>query len=84
MLLITVLHLNLNKKITGVTDDNGRYNVEIMKPLKYLSNFWRILEMPSVNCEINLILTWSDICVLFKDTKATKFTKQIQNVMFQL
>ena len=27
--------------------------------LKYLSNFWRILEMPLINCEVNLILTWS-------------------------
>ena len=30
-----------------------------MVPLKYLSNFWRTLEMPLINCEINLILTWS-------------------------
>ena len=30
-----------------------------MVPLKYLSNFWRILEIPSINCEVNLILTWS-------------------------
>ena len=30
-----------------------------MVPLKYLSNFWRILEMPLINCEITLLLTWS-------------------------
>ena len=36
-----------------------------MVPLKYLSNFWRTLEMPLINCEINLILTWSSTCVLF-------------------
>ena len=30
-----------------------------MIPLKYLSNFWRTLEMPLINCEIELILTWS-------------------------
>ena len=35
-----------------------------MVPLKYLSNFWRTLEMPLINCEVNLILTWSSICVL--------------------
>ena len=33
-------------------------NVKIIVPLKYLSNFWRTLEMPLINCEINLILTW--------------------------
>ena len=35
-----------------------------MVPLKYLSNFWRTLEMPLINCEVNLILTWSSICLL--------------------
>ena len=51
--------LILKQKVTGQTGDNGRiYNVEIMVPLKYLSNFWRtLLEMLSINCEINLILT---------------------------
>ena len=34
-----------------------------MVPLKYLSNFWRTLEMPLINCEVNLILTWSSKCV---------------------
>ena len=45
-----------------------------MVPLKHLSNFWRTPEMPITNHEINLILTWSDKCVLFNDTKATTFT----------
>ena len=35
-----------------------------MVPLKYLSNLWRTLEMPLINCEVNLILTWSSTCVL--------------------
>ena len=51
--------------ITGQTDNNGRIdNVEIIVPLKYLSNFWRTLEMPWINCEVNLILTWSADCVI--------------------
>ena len=33
--------------------------VQIVVPWKYLSNFWRTLEMPLINCDINLILTWS-------------------------
>ena len=56
---------NSKTKITGTTDDNGRIdNVEIMVPLKYLSNFWRTLEMPLINCEVELILTWSADCVI--------------------
>ena len=35
-----------------------------MVSLKYLSNFWRSREMPLINCEINLILTWSANCVI--------------------
>ena len=33
-------------------------------PLKYLSNFWRSLEMPLVNCKIELKLKWTKHCVL--------------------
>ena len=39
--------------------DNGRKAVEIMVPLKYISNFWITLEMPLINCDINLSLNWS-------------------------
>ena len=39
-------------------------NLEIVVPLKYLSNFWRSLDMPLVNCEISLTLAWSQNCVL--------------------
>ena len=55
---------NFKAKITGRTGDDGTKSVEIMVPLKYLSNFWRTLEMPLINCEVNLILTWSSTCVL--------------------
>ena len=52
-------------KITGPTDNTGRIdNVEIMVSLKYLSNFWRTLEMLLINCEVELILTWSANCVI--------------------
>ena len=51
-------------KVTGQTGDNGTKKVEIMVPLKYLSNYWRTLEMPLINCEISIILTWSANCVI--------------------
>ena len=51
-------------KVTGkIPDDGNRKNVEIVVPLKYLSNFWRTLEMPLINCEIILDLTYSKKCV---------------------
>ena len=42
----------------------GRLNVKVVVPLKYLSNFFRSLEMPLINCKIKLNLTWKKECVL--------------------
>ena len=58
-------------KITGKTpvNDNEK-DVEIMVPLKY---FWRTLEMPLINCEVNLILTWSSTCVITNSNGAGTF-----------
>ena len=61
-------------KITGTKPNNDNTkDVEIIVPLKYLSNFWRTLEMPLINCEVNLILTWSKDCVITNSTGAGKF-----------
>ena len=61
---------NFKNKIGQIPANNnhgsiaGRVDVEIMVPLKYLSNFWRTLEMPLINWEFELILTWSRDCVI--------------------
>ena len=58
--LVIVLCLNL----TDETGEDSAKDAELMVPLKYLSNFWRTLEIPFIhceiliNCEINLVLTW--------------------------
>ena len=52
-------------------------NVEIMVPLKYLSNFWRTLEIPLINCELNLDLNWSKKCIIVAtdaNNQGTKFS----------
>ena len=60
-------------KISGKTPNNdNEKDVEIMVPSKYLSNFWRTLEMSLINCEVNLILTWST-CVITNSTGAGRF-----------
>ena len=61
-------------KITGSTpnDDNTK-DVEIIVPLKYLSNFWITLEMLLINCDINLILTWSSNSIITNSTGAGRF-----------
>ena len=61
-------------KITGKTTNNGNTkDFETIVPLKYLSNFWRTFETPLINCEVNLILTWSKDCVITNSTGEGKF-----------
>ena len=55
----SVAHNNLTKN-----------DVKFVVPLKYLSNFWRSLNIPPINCEIELILTWFKTFVLIN--KATR------------
>ena len=51
--------------IIGNTGNDGIKNgVKISVPLKYLSNFWRSLEMPLINCKIELSLNWIERCLL--------------------
>ena len=42
----------------------GKNEIEVVIPLKDLSNFWRSLNIPLINCEVESILTWSKKCVL--------------------
>ena len=49
----------------GVTQNNlTKDDVKIVVPLKHLSNFWRRLSIPLINCDVELILTWFKNCVL--------------------
>ena len=52
-----------SKLISG-TDDNNVNNVKLVVPLKYVSNFFRSLEMPLVNCKIDLELPWHKDCMI--------------------
>ena len=50
-----------------VLNNIGRINVKVVVPLRYLSNFFRSLEMPLINCKIKLNLTWKKESVLSID-----------------
>ena len=57
---------NIIGKAPNNNNDNNNVieNVEIVVPLKPLSNFWRTLDMPLISCEVSLTLTWSTNYVL--------------------
>ena len=59
--------LKYKTKLLGnpvVANNIARLNVKIVVPLKYLSNFFRSLVMPLINCKIKLNLTWKKECIL--------------------
>ena len=51
-------------RVAGNAAGVRRLNVKVVVPLKYLSNFFRSLEMPLINCKIKLNLTWKKECLL--------------------
>ena len=63
--------------IIGNTDVDGanskKDDVKLAVPLKYLSNFWRSLEMPLINCKIELSLKWYENCILSSAGTAATF-----------
>ena len=72
-------------KITGKTPDNGNTkDVEIIVLLKYLTNFWRTLEMPLINCEVNLNLHGLKIALFLSQLEKQNLQQQKQNSMFWL
>ena len=52
-------------------------------PLKHSSNFWRSLDMPLINCEVSLILAWSENCVLTDITTQTARDEQLKEIIQQ-
>ena len=80
---------SITGKISNANQENGenaeqgntktKKNLEIVASLKHLSNFWRTLGMPLMNCEVSLTLTWSENCVLTDITTQTARAAQGDN-----
>ena len=64
----------LGKTANAVANTNSSVkNAKIVVPLKYLSNFWRSLEMPLINCKVHLELNWIEDCILSSAGDSSKF-----------
>ena len=63
----TLIDYESFKSKVKITEKNPDYvytkGAEIAVSLKYLSNLWRTVKKPLIDCEINLILALSSICV---------------------
>ena len=79
--------IKLLGNVTEVAADAAgirRLNVKVVVPLKYLSNFFRSLEMPLINCKIKLNLTWKkSVCYQLVPVKRYLLL-MIQNCTLQL
>ena len=79
LLLQKILHhLNTNQILLVILlqmeQIEKKEGVKIIVPLKYLGNFWRSLEMPLINCKIELSLKWIENCILSSSGTAATFT----------
>ena len=65
----------LEEKTTNAINNTNSFikDAKIVVPLKYLSNFWRSLEMPLINCKVHLQLNWIEDCILSSDGDSVKF-----------
>ena len=76
---------NLARIITENTPNNGNTkDVEIIVPVKRVSNFWRTLEMLLIDCEINLIKHGHQLGLLLILQVQEDLRRVKQNFMFQL
>ena len=60
-------------------NDRSLKNTKMIVPLKYLSNFFRSLEMPLINCKIHLELNWNNNCIMYGADTYTGGDKNISN-----
>ena len=64
----------LGKTANAVANTNSSVKeAKIVVPLKYLSNCWRSLEMPLINCKVYLELNWTGDCILSSAGDTAKF-----------
>ena len=68
----------------AVNNENKKTGVEIAVPLKHLGNFWRNLNIPLIDCEISLDLSWSNNCVLVGRAYRENAVNSPTNVTFNI
>ena len=56
---------NVDANVQGYDENkNGKQEIELAIPLKYLGNFWRALNILLISCELSLELKWNKNCVI--------------------
>ena len=71
LIIIMLLHLNIKQILLVIQEMTGENGVKIAVPFKYLSNFRRSVEMPLINCKVELWLKSIEKCMLTTGTTAS-------------
>ena len=50
----------------------SRLDTKFVVPLKYLKNFWRSLNLPLINCEMELDISWSKDCAISEISRTSE------------
>ena len=61
-----LLEYSENYSMTSGRKKNVDNTLKIIVPLKYLINFRKFFDLPLINCEIELHLSWSKECKIFE------------------
>ena len=82
---VTSKSFKYKTKIIRSTPNNGnRLNAEVVVPWKYLSNFWRSLDLPLIKYEIELDLSWSRYYVITEISRTFGAVQNINPVRYQV
>ena len=72
-------------KTTGrASNDNNKLDTETVVPLKYLSTFWRSFDLPLINCEIELDLSYTKQCIISNSPVLGMTAIQTKGATFQI
>ena len=78
-------------ELGDINDDTqaNKDKIRFVVPLKHVSNFWRSLKIPLINCELALILSWSKNCVILTNARrdviaATKVSATNSNNRYKI
>ena len=64
--------LKKTKLIGSTPKNNNILDAKVVLPLKYVKSFWRSLDLPLINCEIEIDLSWSKECIISEITRTPR------------
>ena len=72
------------KWIGSTPNNDRRLDTEVILPLRYLSNFWRSLDLPLINCEIELDLPRSKYCLISEISRTSRAVQNTDPVEYEV